>query len=331
MSRGASSVFVLFLVLALTAFFFFSSSLLPGGDGLDADVLKELTVKRFTSLGNSIAHAAFVEDAVIMADEANLTEIITRVKNDEPEITFMHITNADNEVLVSTDPAMVGKTYDADVSTEGSSTVTERNGVYEGGFSIEVSKTEVGFLYFGANPRVSAGAFSASGNPVVIIVGVVVAVIAFLVTLLSKRRTKAKLIDEVNRRQEEIFSPKIEALKNAQSDAQSKLQGINDKLRNAEQELQKFTEEYEVKKKEAENNPLVQSIEKLKASESDLMKRIEKLKEEEGQLNTEISLLSQKRQEVLNALEAEKKEERTLHEKLDLIKKKILHLETPGK
>ncbi len=331
MSKGAASFIVFFLVLALTAFFFFGPNVLPGGDAHDSDVLKELTVKRFMSLGNSIAHAAFVEDAVIMTDEANLTEIITRVQNDEPEISFMHITNADNEVLVSTDPAMVGRTYDTDVLAGASSVVRERNGLYEGGFSIEVSKTKVGFLYFGANPGVSTGALSASGSPVVIIVGVVVAFIAFVVALVSTRRTKAKLIDEVNRRQEEIYSPKIEALRNAQSDAQSKLQDINEKLRNAEHELQKFTEEYQSKKREAENNPIVQSIEKLKVSESDLIQRIEKLKEDEGQLNTEINLLSQKREEVLSALEAEKKEERTLHEKLDLIKKKILHLETPGK
>jgi len=62
-----------------------------------------------------------------------------------------------------------------------------------------------------------------------------------------------------------------------------------------------------------------------------LLKRLEKLKEEEQQLNKEISLITQKREEVRSALEAEKKEERTLHEKLDLIKKKILHLETPKK
>ena len=75
----------------------------------------------------------------------------------------------------------------------------------------------------------------------------------------------------------------------------------------------------------------MQSVEKLKSAEIKLIKHLEELKEEESQLNTELSLLSQKREEVLNALENEKKEERTLHEKLDLIKKKILHLETPGK
>ncbi len=331
MSKGAASIVILLLVLALTGFFFFSPNLFSRDDVLDSNIVKELLVRRFTSLGNSIAHAAFVEDALIMGEEAKLTEIVTRLKNDEPEITYVHITDGDNKVLVSTDPAMVTKTYTSNLLSGGSSAVAERNGSYEGGFSIEIGKTKVGFLYFGANPAVTSGTFSVSGNPITVVVGVVVAFVAFLLTLLSKRNIKARLIDEMNKRQSEIFSPKIEALKNAQNEAQNKLREMNEKLESTEQELEKFTEDYEAKKKEAENNPIVQSIEKLKASESDLIKSIEGLKEEEGLLNTEISLLSQKREEVLNALESEKKEERTLHEKLDLIKKKILHLETPGK
>jgi prefoldin subunit 5 len=331
MSRGAASIVILFLVLALTGFFFFSPNLFSRGDVLDSNVVKELLVKRFTTLGNSIAHAAFVEDALIMGEEEKLTEIITRLKNDEPEITFVHITDGDGKILVSTDPAMVGKTYTSNVLAGGSSAVAERNSSYEGGFSIEIGKTKVGFLYFGANPSISSGTFSVSGNPITIVVGVVVAFFAFLLTQLSKRNIKARLIDEMNERQSEIFSPKIEALKNAQNEAQNKLKEMNEKLESTEQELQRFTEEYEMKKREAENNPIVQSIERLKSAEKELVERIEGLKEEEGQLNTEISLLSQKREEVLNALEVEKKEERTLHEKLDLIKKKILHLETPGK
>ena len=54
MSKGVASFIVLVLVLALTAFFFFGSSLLPGGDAHDSNVLKELTVKRFMSLGNNL-------------------------------------------------------------------------------------------------------------------------------------------------------------------------------------------------------------------------------------------------------------------------------------
>ena len=230
MSKGAASILILFLVLALTGFFFLSPNLFSRGDVLDSNIVKELIVKRFTTLGNSIAHAAFVEDALIMGDEAKLTEIVTRLKNDEPEITFVHVTDGDSKVLVSTDAAMVGKTYSSNVLAGGASAVAERNGSYEGGFSIEIGKTKVGFLYFGANPSVASGTLSFSGNPITIVVGVVVAFIVFLLTLLSKRNVKARLIDEMNKRQSEIFSPKIEALKNAQNEAQGKLKEMNENL-----------------------------------------------------------------------------------------------------
>jgi DNA repair exonuclease SbcCD ATPase subunit len=331
MSRGAASIIVLLSILLLTAFFFVSPSILAQQNSQDSETVKELMVKRFTSLGNSVAHAAFVEDAVIMGEEANLTEIITRLQKDEPELTFIHFTDAKNEVLASNDSTMIGKVISSNVLTTGSSAVREGNGIYECGFSIDIAKKRVGVLYFGAKPGTSAAAFSSYASPIVIVVGVVFAIVAFAATLMSRRSIRAKVIDEMNRRQEEVFSPKIEALKQAQTEAQSRLNEVNANIKNAESELERFSDEYEVRKKEAESDPLVQSVEKLKAAEVKLIKHIEELKEGEAQLNTEISLLSQKREEVLNALDAEKKEERTLHEKLDLIKKKILHLETPGK
>ncbi|MBE0432395.1 hypothetical protein IBX73_02885 [candidate division WOR-3 bacterium] len=336
MSKGGASLVVFFLVLILTAFFFFGPELFPQLSMRDSQVIRDLHVKRFMSFGNAIANAPFVEDAVISAvnidENANLVEIITRLKRDEPELTFVYVTDANNTVLASSNPDLIGTTYKANVSAEdGFSKVMERAGIFEGAYAIKVRNTNVGFLYIGAKPRAVSAAFSTSGNPATIAAGVFVAFLAFLVTFISKRRTKARLIDDLNKRQEEIFSPKIETLKSAQNDAQKKLNEVNEALRKAEVELQQFSEEYEARKREAESNPLVQSIEKLRASESTLIKRIEELKEEESQLNKEISLLAQKREEVLAALEAEKKEERTLHEKLDLIKKKILHLETPDK
>lgn len=331
MSRGAAAVIVLFLILLLTAFLVFSPRFFSQKNAQNSELFKELLVKRFTSLGNSVAHSSFVEDAVIMGEEANLIEIITRLQRDEPELRFIHITDAENKVLASSDSTMVGEVFDTKILATGSNTVRETSGLYEGGFSIDIGQKRVGVLYFGANPRMSAMQLPSDVNSLAIIVGVVFAIIAFVVTVLSGRRIRAKLIDEMNRHQEEMFSPKIESLKRAQSEAQIRLNEVNDQIRNAESELHRFAEEYELQKREAQSNPLVQSVEKLKAAEVNLIKRLDDLKEEEAQLNTEISLLSQKREEVLSALEIEKREERTLHEKLDLIKKKILHLETPGK
>lgn len=336
MSRGGASLVVFLLVLVLTAVFVFGPGLFPQLSTQDGQAIRDLNIKRFISLGNAVANAPFVEDAVIdavnMGENANLVEIVTRMKRDEPELTFVHITDTGDRILASSNPDLVGTTYGTTVSADdGLSKVMERAGSYEGAYAIQVRNTNVGFLYLGAKPRAATSAFSMSVNPIMIIAGVFTAFLVFLIAHMSKRRAKARLIEELNRRQEEIFSPKIEALKSAQNDAQKKLNEVSETLRQAEAEMQQFTEDYEARKREAESNPLVQSIEKLRASEGTLLKRIEELKEEEGQLNTEISLLAQKREEVLSALENEKKEERTLHEKLDLIKKKILHLETPGK
>jgi DNA repair exonuclease SbcCD ATPase subunit len=331
MSRGAVSVIVLFLILVLTAFFFFSPNIFSGPDAENSDFAEELIIQRLTSLGNSIAHAAFVEDAVIMGDEAKLSEIITRLQKDEPELTFVHIADANSRILASSDSSRIGQVYSTNILPTGSSAVRKQNGIYEGGFSINVGQMRVGVLYFGIKPNIGNIQLSSGRNPLMIIVGVGVALFAFIAMLISKRNTKARLVAEMNTRQEAIFSPKIEALRNAQNEAQNRLNEINENINNAELELQKLSDEYENRKKEAESDPLVQSVEKLKSAEIKLLKHLEELKEEESQLNTELSLLSQKREEVLNALENEKKEERTLHEKLDLIKKKILHLETPGK
>ena len=330
MSKGAASIVVLFLILLLTAVFFFRPDFIFR-TAQKSEFTKELVVQRLTSLGNSIAHAAFVEDAIIMGEVANLSEIVIRLQKDEPELTFVHITDAKNMILASSDSSMFGKTYSHNTLGAGRSAVREQSGVYEGGFSINVGQKRVGVLYFGMNPNIEHVQLANEQNPLSIIIGIAVACVAFLVMLVSRRNIKAKLRDDLNKRQEGIFSPKIEALKQAQNEAQNRLKEVNEQINNAERDLQRFNEEYETRKKEAESDPLVQSVEKLKTAEVDLIKRIEGLKEEEAQLNTEINLLSQKREEILNALEVEKKEERTLHEKLDLIKKKILHLETPGK
>jgi flagellar hook-basal body complex protein FliE len=331
MPKGAASVIVLFLILGLTAMFFFSPSIIFRSDNGKSEVAKDLIVERLTSLGNSIAHAAFVEDAVIMGDDAKLSEVVTRLQKDEPELTFVHITDAKYKILTSVDSSMIGKTYNPSVLMAGPSAVREQNGLYEGGFSINVGQMRVGALFFGMKPQITYAVSSSVRNPLVLIIGFVFAIIAFLVTVISKRHTRTKLIEEMNKRQEDIFSPKVEALRKTQGEAQSALNEITEKIKNAEIDMQRLADEYEARKKEAESDPLVQSVEKLKAAEVHLIKNLESLKEEKSQLNTEIGLLAQKREEVLNALENEKREERTLHEKLDLIKKKILHLETPGK
>ena len=240
MSKGAVSFIVLFLILVLTAVFFFSPSIFPRQSAENSSLARDLHIQRLTSLGNSIAHAAFVEDAVIMGDDAKLSEIITRLQRDERELTFIHITDANDKILASNDVSKIGQTHNANIVIDGASAVQEQGGVYEAAFSINVGQMRIGVLYFGLKPSVGQVQLSSDSDPVIIVIGVVCALIAFVVMVISKRNTKAKLVTEMNDRQEEIFSPKIEALRRAQTEAQSRLNEINDKIKNAGVEMQRL-------------------------------------------------------------------------------------------
>lgn len=331
MSKVTFAIIPLILIILLSAFFFVSPKFFTQETAGSGEMLKEIIVKRFMNIGNLIAHATFVEDAIIMEEVANLSEIINQFCRDEPEVSFIHFTDGKNKVIASSDSTIVGKTYSSTLLKSGSSVVRATNGLYEGGFSIKIGKTKVGALYFGAKPKVPVIKVSASPNPIILAVGIIVGIIAFIIMFAMQRGLETKIVEDINKRQEEVFSPKIESLRKEQEQGQREVDTLNDKIVEATKNLQQLSEDYEAKKKEIEANPVMQSIEKLKTAESELLKRLEKLKGEEHKLNKEVSLLSQKREEVRSALEAEKKEESTLHEKLDLIKKKILHLETPKK
>ncbi len=330
MSRISSAVISLVLIIILSVFFFLSPRFFAQKAANEKEILDKLLSKRLESLGHVIAHASFVEDAIIMGEEANLGEIITRIKNDEPDIKFIHFTNKDNTVIASSSSDIVGQKYHSNLGKTGDE-VRENDGIYEGAFKIKVGKRTIGTLYLGIAPQISQIKVATASNPIVLIVGIIIGIIAFFITLSSGKSLEAKLIEDINKRQEEVFSPKIEALKSEQENAQKKLEELNNKIEAAKDGLRRLNEEYEKRKQEFESSPVTQSVEKLKATEAELIKRLETLKQEEQNLKNEVTLLNQKREEVRSALEAEKKEEKNLHDKLDLIKKKILHLETPGK
>lgn len=331
MSKIGFAIIPCILIVLLSVFFFLSPRFLASETSGGDTAIKEVLIRGFIDVGNLIAHATFVEDAIIMEEVGNLDEIITRFRRDQSELTYIHFTDAKNKVIASSDPKSIAKTYSSTLLKSGSSVVKENNGLFEGGFSIKVGKTQVGALYFGAKPNVPAMKVAAGSNPIVLIVGIVLAIVVFAVMLLMQRNLEAKIVENINKRQEEVFSPKIESLKKDQQRVQQEFDKLQSKADEAKKSLQKINDDHEAKKREIEENPIMQSVEKLKKTETEVLDRLGKQKEEEQRLIKENALLTQKREEVRNALEAEKKEEHTLHEKLDLIKRKILHLETPKK
>ncbi len=331
MSKIGSAIIPCILIVLLSVFFFLSPKFLASETSGGDTAVKEVLIRGFIDVGNLIAHATFVEDAIIMEEIGNLDEIITRFRRDQSDLRYIHFTDAKNKVIASSDPKSIAKTYSSTLLKSGSSVVKENSGLFEGGFSIKVGKTQVGALYFGAKPDVPVMKVAAGSNPIVLIVGIVLAIVVFVVMFSMQRNMEAKIVENINKRQEEVFSPKIESLKKDQQRVQQEFDELQSKADEAKKSLQKIKDDHEAKKREIEENPVMQSVEKLKETETEVLDRLGKQKEEEQRLIKEIALLTQKREEVRNALEAEKKEEHTLHEKLDLIKRKILHLETPKK
>lgn len=324
MAKISSSIIPLLLIIFLSIFFFLSPNFFGQKTADGSEAFKELLIKRFTSIGNTIAHAAFVEDAIIMGESAKLNEIIVSLRRDEPEMTAIYFTNNKMKVVASSNPNMVGKVHESDILESDASVVREKNGIYEGSFSITIGGKKVGALYFATKPEVSGSQLSVSPNPIVLAAGMIIAIIVFFVTYSANQNLEKKLVADLQKKQEAAVSPKIMALKKEQIETEKGLEEIKKKF-------EKLNKEYEAKKTELETNPVYQSVEKLKATEAEVIKRLRVLKEEKEKLTKEVELLTQKREEIRSALEAEKKEESILHEKLALIKKKILRLETPEK
>jgi len=330
MSRINFFVVPFVFILILSFFFFFSANLFkPPQD--DSSASNELLIKKFLSFGKVIAHATFVEDAIAMDETFNLDEIISQIKRDESEIIYFHFTDANNKVISSTDEDMVDKTFNPEILKGQEDVVKENKGIYEGTVSIKLAAKKIGAIYFAAKPEIFTSQVANKPNPIVLAIGIVIAIIASFITFSMTRGFEAKLVDDINKRQEQVFSPKIEALKKEQQEKERNLREIAAKIGKLQESLKKLNDEYSARQKEIAANPVAQSVEKLKAAEAEILKRLETLKNEEAKLNNEITLLGQKREEIRMALEGEKKEEAVLHERLDLIKKKILHLETPGK
>lgn len=331
MSKITLCILPSLLIAAFAVFAFLSPSLLPQKSSGNAEALGELVNQRLLSIGNMVAHASFVTDALLEENYGNLSEIVTQVQKDEKEITLIHFLSGTNRVIASSDVNAVGKQFTAEVLGTEPSTVRAKAGTYEGGFNITLGTKKIGAFYIKAVPKVPVVKVASAPNPIVLVAGIVLAIISFAVTMVLSRGIEAKLVDDINKRQEEVFQPKIEALKSEQASAQKTLDELNKNIAASQQNLKAIEAEFNARKKEIEAHPVVQSIEKLKAGESELLKRLEMLKEEQGKLQKEIALSKQQREEILSALDAEKKEETALRERLDLIKKKILHLETPGK
>ncbi|MGQ9534793.1 MAG: hypothetical protein ACUVTF_06130 [bacterium] len=328
MSRVTFGLIPAILLIILSVFFYLSPQFIGQKPTNGKQAVSEMINKRIINLGNFVSQLSFVTDFILDNDEARLSEVVTTLKQTEPEILSVSITDGEKKVIASSETSLLGTNY-VPLNPAALNKVTERGGVFESGFPINLANKTIGIVYIKLQPKIPEIKIASSSNPIVLIAGIALAIITFVIMTAMTSVLESRLIEDINIRQEEVFLPKIEALKKQQTEAEQTLNDLNKKIAEGENKIKKLESEYAAKKKEYESSPVMQSVEKLRQTEAELVKRLGILKNEENKLNNEINLLSQKREEIMNALDAEKKEEARLHEKLDLIKKKILHLESP--
>lgn len=329
MSRVTFGLVPAILIIILSVFFYFSPQFMEQKPANGKQAVSEMINKRIINLGNFISRVSFVTDAILDNDEAKLSEVVMALKQVESEILAVNITNEENKLIASSDASLLGNNY-APFNSGELNKIIEKGGIYESGFPINLGAKTIGILYIKLKPKIPEIKVATASNPVVLVIGIALAIITFVIISSMASGLESHLIEGINLRQEEVFLPKIEELKKAQTEAENALVDLNKKIAEGENKIKKLESEYAAKKKEYESSPVMQSVEKLRQTEAELVKRLEILKNEENKLNNEVNLLSQKRDEIMNSLDAEKKEEARLREKLDLIKKKILHLETPA-
>jgi serine/threonine protein kinase len=116
----------------------------------EGELFSASPARRFTDIGNLVAHSDYVKEAYIMCAEANLNEVIQQLRGDEPEITYIHFADDKNVVIASSDTSVMGAVFNSDLPKSGPSTVRGRERFYEGAFEIKADETRLGALYFGA-------------------------------------------------------------------------------------------------------------------------------------------------------------------------------------
>lgn len=116
----------------------------------DDQITTESPARRFSMIGNLIASSSYVKNTFVLCDEAKLSEIINQLRQDEPEITYVHFTDDQNTVIASSDPGIMGAVYNSKILDSDTDAVRQRDRFFECGFSIELEEKKFGALYFGA-------------------------------------------------------------------------------------------------------------------------------------------------------------------------------------
>ena len=85
-----------------------------------------------------------------MDEKINLDDVISELRSSVPEISFVHFTDDQDFIIASSDRASLGREFFSDILENDESVVRQKDGYYEGGFSIKIGEKRIGALYFEA-------------------------------------------------------------------------------------------------------------------------------------------------------------------------------------
>ncbi|RKX71046.1 hypothetical protein DRP53_02910 [candidate division WOR-3 bacterium] len=297
--------------------------------------IQDATNRFGVGIARLIANSGFTEDAYLLNDASMLGEYTIRFKRSSPNFRKIIFLDSTGKVISSSDPSLVGKPYRGDINlgtlkSKGSMSVAKEGySIY--GAPINIQNRNYGYVITEITNKISAAPPPEENLPLKLLPGIVIALVGGLifgvVAMSLSGRIAEDVAEELAAQQEAVFSPKVRRLKEELESLKAQKEEIESRIKAGEDDLADLNRKKEELDQKLREHPVVKSIDKLKASEAKLMEDLKRLKEEKEKLEEEKRRLESEREEILRKIEIDRQEEKTLHEKLELIKKKILKLE----
>ncbi len=336
-------------ILALTCVIYLLPQPGPKGGGGVANDAGQLTLikDRYRSITQIVAASDNLIDAVIMEDNFTLNRVLAQIKRIESDVLYASVVGKDNTILGSLDTLLAGKAYKAPagLKTLGDEPFliqeSASGNIKQLHFAVPVvsSGKKIAALYLQAKAApplatTRSAPVNAPKSPLILGLGVVFAFMVSFVVVAVAGSMKGAVLDKLVNEQQHLFSPKIAQLKKEEEQLKTDVDNLIKRKSDLDTEaaaaqitVVNAKKEYEVVMQQIAQHPITQSVEKLKTAEADLIKRLEQMKAEGGKAAKELELAKAQHETIRKSLESERQEEKALHDRLDLIKKKILRLE----
>ncbi len=123
---------------------FFSARIMPNSRTKPVEIL---TVRRYNSIGNFIAHSSHVEDMLIQRNRSELNDIIKGTCNSIRELDYIYVLDNSNIIISSNDTSKIGKQYTDNKNIADSVNFLIADHKYLGLFNVTVGNRKVGSVF----------------------------------------------------------------------------------------------------------------------------------------------------------------------------------------